>query len=76
MTNCTSYIDNHTHSDIHSVSSMKQNSTGRHIGNIILAKSNPVFTNQPQYLLLHINTVCLSTEQHCPFDCLDFFNGG
>jgi hypothetical protein len=38
MTNCTSYVDNHVHRDIHSVSSMKQNSTGRHIGNIILAR--------------------------------------
>ena len=36
-------IDNHAYSDIHCVRSMKENSTGKHIGNIILAKNNPVF---------------------------------
>jgi hypothetical protein len=52
MPTCTSYIDNHAYSDIHSVSSMKQNSTCRHIGNIILATSNPVFALTHQYYML------------------------
>ena len=63
-------LDHHAYCNIHCGSSMKQKSTCRHIGNIFIA------TNQPQYLLLFINTACLSTEKHRPFDCLDFPNEG
>ena len=48
--------DNTAYCVIHSVSSMTQQSTGRHIGDIILDTTN-------QFLILLINTACLNNDR-------------